>query len=429
MQSGSGGGPPPGGPAPGQQQPAQPLAGMSEAGKQAVLLRMLIALKAVSEAAAHAKAPAAAPVQPSLQLPQRPPALQGTQTQQGGGQTMPWSSPQPAGGAAAGSQAMGALDNSPPAAPALQQQQQATLQSPQPQLQLPASLVQQLLRSPVTPLTQAPPPLPFNLGSPGATPTGAAPAAAAAAAPAALDGSGGAVAGFGSMPAGLGGAAGGMAGMDGVSGPSLSLGLDLGLDLGSAEPGGPSFQVPLWSPADVLPATLGTGGGEGLEGLLPLPPLPPGMELPPLPGMPGGAPLMPDGLPPMYRTRAPRSEWGGGQGGTWGRVAWMFGGVLRGCLQELTAPGLYIWWGVAGPASKNDCPTLPLTESTLIPPLVSLPPGKRARIMREGQLTMIVYGANEASREAGAAPVASAPVYGRALQPCLLDVPRVHKGL
>lgn len=309
----------------------QPLASMSEAGKQAVLLRMLIALKAVSDAAAAKPPP---PVQPSLQLPQRPSA----QVQQGGGQAPQWSAPQPAGGIAAATSGLPAAPpTSSPSAIAQQQQrqEQSAFQSPQPQpqLQLPASLVQQLLRSPVTPLTQAPPPLPFTLGSPGLTPTSAAAAAAAAATPAALDDgtTGDREAGSGGMPPSLGDAAGGMGGiaapsmgdMGGIAAPSVGdmamPSFDfggLGFDLGSAEAGGPAFPVPLWSPADVLPATLGTGVGSGLEGLLPLPPLPPGMELPPLPGMPGGAPLMPDGLPPMYRTRAPRSEWVGVLGQT-----------------------------------------------------------------------------------------------------------------
>ena len=341
-----------------------------------MLLRMLIALKAVSDAAA-AKPPA--PVQPSLQLPQRPSAQV---VQQGGGQAPQWSTPQPAGDMAAATPGLSAAPpTSPPPAIAQQQQrpEQSAFQSPQPQpqLQLPASLVQQLLRSPVTPLTQAPPPLPFTLGSPGVTPTSAAAAAAAAAAatPAGLDGNNSdTVAGSGSMPHSLDDAAGGMGGIPAPSVgdmamPSFDFG-GLGFDLGSAEDGGPAFPVPLWSPADVLPATLGTGVGSGLEGLPPLPPLPPGMELPPLPGMPGGAPLMPDGLPPMYRTRAPRSEWVG-RGARLGlcraRAVWPRGmnrEWLVGCCPART-------FHATQPRTSPNFPTHLSSPPTHLPPLAS----------------------------------------------------------
>ena len=118
-------------------------------------------------------------------------------------------------------------------------------------------LLQQFLAMPMTPLTD-PGPLPFVLGGlPHETPTGAAATAMADAAEA-------------------GGAASGEPSGDGDGG---------------------MLHIPLWSAADVLPATLGAAGG--LPAMLPLP----GLDLP----LPAGM-VLPDGTPAIFRSRAPRSE-------------------------------------------------------------------------------------------------------------------------
>ena len=133
-----------------------------------------------------------------------------------------------------------------------------------------------------------------------------------------------------------------------------------------ASPG--AMQVPQWSAADVLPATLGVPGMAGAAALPPLLPL--------LQGQPG-----PDGAPVSYKgSRAPRRE------SPLPVLCWRRRRRRRLKAPHLVAKHACVHCGCAMPTY---C-CLPCSHPLLVDA------GKRARILREGQLTIIAYGANEA---------------------------------
>jgi hypothetical protein len=144
--------------------------------------------------------------------------------------------------------------------------------------------------------------------------------------------------------------------------------------LGSAWAPPGTVQVPQWSAADVLPATLGVPGMAGAAALPPLVPL--------LQGQSG-----PEGTPVIYKgSRAPRRE------SQLPLPCWRRRRRRR--HRAASKPPLWL------PSMHACVCVLRLCCAHLLPALPSHPllaaAGKRARILREGQLTIIAYGANEA---------------------------------
>lgn len=161
------------------------------------------------------------------------------------------------------------------------------------------------LLSPVTPAAGAPAslPAPLFLGSPAATPLSGGGAGLFGGDTSFLNGglNSGRMPGLHAPGLGSGGISGGPGGAGVGSSGDLADGADgqAGLAFQAA-----LQQVPLWSAADVLPATLGAGG---------LLDLAPGTVLPPPPPMPQPLNAGGDG-PAVFRSRAPRREWVGGCG-------------------------------------------------------------------------------------------------------------------
>lgn len=238
--------------------------------------------------------------------------------------------------------------------------------------------------SPLTPAAgaQASLPPPLFLGSPAATPSGG------GAASRLFGGDFGTFSGgfFGGTVPGLDGIDLGNAGFNGGLG---SAALGSGGDLAGGVSGQHGLasqaslqQMPLWSAADVLPATLGAGG---------LLELPPGTVLLPPPPMPQPLGAGGDG-PAAFRSRAPRRELAGG----WSRASAAANALPASAARSAAlSPTHALAFGVV-----SRCPPGPRSCFHVIWPAPSRPrshaSGKRARIMRDGQLTMIVYGANEA---------------------------------
>lgn len=226
------------------------------------------------------------------------------------------------------------------------------------------------LLSPLTPAAGAPAalPAPLFLGSPAATPSS-------------NGGAGGLFGGdFSNLSSGL--YSGSLPGLDsiGLGGAGFSGGLGssgaFAEGVGGQQGGDPQAalqQVPLWSAADVLPATLGAGG---------LLDLAPGTVLLPPPPMPQPLGAGGDG-PAVFRSRAPRREWAG--------CRWHAGGAADGLhcplhtargMRHVTAPAIV---GACSqqlsphsPPAVQPCPCYPLARPRLVLPclrrLLTAPP-------------------------------------------------------